>query len=133
MNISQYPKPEQIAALVTSSETGPVVMVNLLKFKARADAPHVGISGMEAYAKYAKVMVGIVEGGGGRMIWSGRATGMVIGESDVDFDMIALMEYPSRQAFAQVVADARMQEIAVHRAAGLDGQWLIAATTADSL
>ncbi len=133
MNISQYPKPEQIAALVTSTETGPVVMVNLLKFKARADAPHVGISGMEAYAKYAKAMVGIVEGGGGRMIWSGRVTGMVIGESDVDFDMIALMEYPSRQAFAQVVADARVQEIAVHRAAGLDGQWLIAATTADSL
>ena len=30
------------------------------------------------------------------MIWSGRVTGMVIGESDVDFDMIALMEYPSR-------------------------------------
>lgn len=48
MNISQYPNPEQIAALVTSTETGPVVMVNLLKFKARADAPHVGISGMEA-------------------------------------------------------------------------------------
>ena len=133
MNISQYPKPEQIAALVTSTEPGPVVMVNLLKFKSRADAPHVGISGMEAYAKYAKAMVGIVEGGGGRMIWSGRVTGMVIGESDVDFDMIALMEYPSRQAFAQVVADARVQEIAVHRAAGLDGQWLIAATTADSL
>ena len=61
MNISQYPKPEQIAALVTSTEPGPVVMVNLLKFKARADAPHVGISGMEAYAKYAKAMVGIVE------------------------------------------------------------------------
>jgi uncharacterized protein (DUF1330 family) len=133
MNISQYPKPDQIAALVTSTETGPVVMVNLLKFKARADAPHVGITGIEAYAKYARAMVAIVEGGGGRMIWSGCVTGMEIGESDVDFDMIALMEYPSRQAFADVVADARVQEIAVHRAAGLDGQWLIAATTADSL
>ena len=39
MNISQYPKPEQIAALIASTETGPVVMVNLLKFKDRADAP----------------------------------------------------------------------------------------------
>ena len=133
MNISQYPKPEQIAELLASTETGPVVMVNLLKFKARADAPDVGMSGMEAYAKYAKAMVAIVEGGGGRMIWSGRVTGMVLGESDVDFDMIALMEYPSRQAFAQVVVDARVQEIGVHRAAGLEGQWLIAASTADPL
>jgi uncharacterized protein (DUF1330 family) len=133
MNISQYPKPEQIAALAGSSETGPVVMVNLLKFKDRADAPDTGMSGMEAYAKYAKSMVTIVESGGGRMIWSGRVTGMVLGESDVAFEMIALIEYPSRQAFAQIVGDARVQEIAVHRAAGLDGQWLIAATTADPL
>ena len=109
MNISQYPKPEQIAALIGSAETGPVVMVNLLKFKDRADAPDTGMSGMEAYAKYAKAMVAIVESGGGRMIWSGRVTGMVLGESDVAFDMIALIEYPSRQAFAQIVGDARVQ------------------------
>jgi uncharacterized protein (DUF1330 family) len=133
MNISVYPKPEQIAALLASTETGPVVMVNLLKFKDRADAPDTGMSGIDAYAKYAKEMVGIVESGGGRMIWSGRVTGMVLGESDVDFDMIALVEYPSRQAFAQVVGDARVQQIAVHRAAGLNGQWLIAATAADPL
>ncbi len=131
MKISQYPNPEQIAELLASAETGPVVMVNLLKFKDRADAPDAGMSGMEAYAKYARAMVAIVEHGGGRMIWSGRINGMVLGESDVDFDMVALVEYPSRQAFAQIVGDARVQEIAVHRAAGLTGQWLIAATTAD--
>jgi uncharacterized protein (DUF1330 family) len=133
MNISQYPQPEQIAALIGSAETGPVVMVNLLKFKDRADAPDTGMTGMEAYAMYAKAMVAIVESGGGRMIWSGRVTGMVLGESDVAFDMIALIEYPSRQAFAQIVGDARVQEIAVHRAAGLEGQWLIATSTADPL
>ena len=128
MKVSQYPDPAALAALVQSSETGPVVMLNLLKFKAKADAPDEGMSGAEAYAKYGGMMRTIVEEAGGRFIWMGRVTGMVIGESDVDFDVVALVEYPSRQAFAKIVTDARVQSIGVHRAAGLLGQWLIAMT-----
>ena len=128
MKINQYPDPERLAELAQSEEPGPVVMLNLLKFKTKADAPDEGMSGAEAYAKYAQVMRVIVEGGGGRFIWMGRVTGMVIGESDVDFDMVALVEYPSRQAFVKIVSDARVQSIGVHRAAGLLGQWLVAMT-----
>ncbi|MCX7065275.1 MAG: DUF1330 domain-containing protein [Proteobacteria bacterium] len=128
MKISQYPNPERIGAFIKNEDDSPVVMVNLLKFKAKADAPDEGLSGMEAYAKYGAAMRAIVESAGGRLIWSGRVTDMVIGESDVDFDMVALMEYPSRQAFAKIVADARVQSIGVHRAAGLLGQWLLATT-----
>ncbi len=128
MKISQYPDPERLAVFTANTDPTPVVMVNLLKFKANADAPDEGISGMEAYAKYGAAMRGIVEAGGGRFIWAGRVTEMVIGESDVDFDMIALVEYPSRAAFVKIVSAARVQEIGVHRAAGLLGQWLIATT-----
>ena len=128
MKISQYPNPERLAALTQSQEPGPVVMLNLLKFKAEADAPDAGISGADAYAKYALAMRVIVEEGGGRFIWMGRVTDMVIGESDVDFDVVALVEYPSRQAFVKIVGDARVQSIGVHRAAGLLGQWLVAMT-----
>jgi uncharacterized protein (DUF1330 family) len=131
MNISQYPNADQIAALLGSQEPGPVVMVNLLKFKDRADAPDMGLSGKDAYAKYANAMVALVQENGGRLIWSGRLTGMVIGESDVPFDMVALVEYPSRQAFAMMVQDPRVQAIGVHRAAGLEGQWLMSATAED--
>lgn len=128
MKINQYPNPERIAAFMANTDTTPVVMLNLLKFKERADAPDEGISGMEAYGKYADAMRKIVEAEGGRIFWTGRVTEMVIGESDVDFDMVALVEYPSRQAFAKIVMDARVQAIGVHRAAGLSGQWLIAMT-----
>jgi uncharacterized protein (DUF1330 family) len=131
VNISQYPNADQIGALLASTEPGPVVMVNLLKFKDRADAPDAGISGKDAYAKYANAMVALVRENGGRLIWSGRLTGMVIGASDVPFDMVALVEYPSRQAFVQMVQDARVQAIGVHRAAGLEGQWLMSATAED--
>ena len=130
MKISQYPDPERITAFLDNDDPTPVVMVNLLKFKSRADAPDEGMSGMEAYMKYAAAMTELVQSVGGRIIWSGRVTDMVIGESDVDFDVVALMEYPSRRAFAELVRDARVQEIGVHRAAGLAGQWLLAATQA---
>ncbi|HTO59142.1 MAG TPA: DUF1330 domain-containing protein [Pseudomonadales bacterium] len=128
MKISQYPNPERIAAFLDNDDPKPVVMVNLLKFKARADAPDEGLSGAEAYMRYGAAMTTLVQSVGGRIIWSGRVTDMVIGESDVDFDVVALMEYPSRRAFAQLVRDARVQEISVHRTAGLQGQWLFATT-----
>jgi uncharacterized protein (DUF1330 family) len=131
MKISQYPNPDGLAAFMANTDATPVVMLNLLKFKDRADAPDEGISGMEAYGKYADAMRKIVEGEGGRIFWTGRVDEMVIGESDVDFDMVALVEYPSRQAFAKIVMDARVQAIGVHRAAGLSGQWLIAMTETD--
>jgi len=73
----------------------PVVMVNLLRFKPRADAPDEGISGEEAYRRYAEPMRTFVESRGGRFLW----------------------------------IDAHVQEIGAHRAAGLESQWLIAATT----
>jgi hypothetical protein len=38
MKISLYPEPDQIAALLNNDPGGPVVMVNLLKFKAAARA-----------------------------------------------------------------------------------------------
>jgi uncharacterized protein (DUF1330 family) len=128
MKISLLPNPERIAAFLENDDPSPVVMVNLLKFKAKADAPDEGLSGAEAYMRYGAAMAALVQAVGGRIIWTGRVTDMVIGESDVDFDVVALMEYPSRRAFAQLVRDARVHEISVHRAAGLRGQWLFATT-----
>jgi hypothetical protein len=43
--------------------------------------------------------------------------------------MIGLVEYPSRKAFAAIAMDPYVQEIGAHRASGLEGQWLFAATT----
>jgi uncharacterized protein (DUF1330 family) len=53
---------------------------------------------------------------------------MVLGHSDVDFDMIALVEYPSKEAFARITSEPEVAEFAKHRTAGLEGQWLIAST-----
>jgi uncharacterized protein (DUF1330 family) len=128
MLIAQYPSAEQIQELLKGPADTPVVMVNLLRFKERADAPDAGLAGIEAYRLYGEPMRRIVEERGGRFLWMGRVDSFVIGASDGRFDAVALMEYPSRRAFVEIVNDPRVREIGAHRAAGLEGQWLIATT-----
>jgi len=128
MKIAQDPEPSQFEELMKGPEDTPVVMVNLLSFKAQADGGNEGMSGDESYRLYGEKMKEYVESKGGRFIWSGRVDSMVIGESDSDFDVVALVEYPSRKAFVEIASSAHVQEIGQDRAKGLAGQWLIATT-----
>ena len=123
-----YPTAEQIQALLTGPDDEPVVMVNLLRFKPRADAPDQGVSGAEAYARYGSEMRKIVERHGGRIVWSGRVDSMVIADVDPGYHAVALVEYPSRAKFVEIARSAEVAAIGVHRAAGLESQWLIATT-----
>ena len=130
MKIAQTPQPDQIAELLQGSEDTPVVMVNLLSFKEHADGANEGMSGAESYMRYGANMRKFVESKGGRFIWSGRVDSMVMGESDVDFQVVALVEYPSRKAFLEIATSAHVAEIGKDRSEGLAGQWLIATTEA---
>ena len=123
-----YPTPEQIQSLLAGPADQPVVMVNLLRFKPHAGAPDEGMSGKEAYRRYAERMQTFLESRGGRILWVGRVDSQVIGTGGEGFHLIGLVEYPSRQAFLAIATDPHVQEIGVHRTAGLDSQWLIAAT-----
>ena len=126
--IALYPTPEQIQALLSGPADQPVVMVNLLRFKRMADAPNDDVSGEESYRRYAQKMIAYVESKGGRVIWSGRVDSQVIGDGGEAFHMVGLVEYPSRKAFVEIATDPYVQEIGLHRASGLEGQWLLAAT-----
>ena len=123
-----YPTPEQIEKLLAGPADGPLVMLNLLCFKPQADAPDGGLSGEEAYRRYADEMTAFVESKGGRILWVGRTVAQVIGTGGEDFHAIGLVEYPSREAFVAIASDPHVAEISRHRAAGLESQWLIAAT-----
>jgi uncharacterized protein (DUF1330 family) len=105
-------------------------MVNLLRFKRIADAPNGDVPGEDAYRRYAEKMIAFVESKGGRVIWSGRVDSQLIGEGGEGFHMVGLVEYPSRKTFLDIAMDPYVQEIGVHRASGLEGQWLLAATSA---
>jgi uncharacterized protein (DUF1330 family) len=125
------PEPKQIQELMSGPEETPVVMVNLLSFKKDADGGNEDMTGEESYMRYGGNMRKFVESKGGRFIWSGRVDSMVIGESDADFQVVALVEYPSRKAFLEIASSPHVVEIGEDRKKGLAGQWLIATTEMD--
>ncbi|MEM7412399.1 MAG: DUF1330 domain-containing protein [Myxococcota bacterium] len=105
--------------------SGAFVMVNMLKFKEKAeyaDGRETTLSGTEAYMAYAAEVVKLVEKHGGRQIYGGVVTGLMLGEVEELWDMIALVEYPSNEAFQQMMQSPEYQEVHVHRDAGLAGQ-----------
>jgi uncharacterized protein (DUF1330 family) len=120
------PNLEQFQQLATSPDTGPVVMLNLLKFKPRADGEEG--SGAEAYSRYGDAVVKMVEARGGRILWTGRADQILIGDPTEEWDAVALVWYPSRKAFIDMVTTKEYQEAHVHREHGLERTILIACT-----
>ena len=126
------PTPEQIQGLLTDSDEGPVAMLNLLKFREKAqyaDGRETDLSGQEAYMLYGAEMKKIVEAGGGRFLYSGLPTRLMIGLVEDEWDAVGIVEYPSRKGFVEIVSKPEVATIGVHREAGLEGQLLIAMKT----
>lgn len=119
------PSPEQALAFFTSGEDGPFVMVNLLKFKAKAEYPDgsdAHLTGAEAYARYGAAVQDELAKVGATAHYAGAVTGLLLGEIEDNWDMVALAEYPSLAAMQQMVMSPSYQAISVHRTAGLAGQ-----------
>lgn len=118
------PPPAQAMAFFTLPEDGPFVMVNLLKFHDRAqydDGDH-GLTGQEAYMLYGEGVRKLVEGLGGKIRYQGRVSGLLLGEVEELWDVVALAEYPSLEAFRNMAMSPEMHAIEHHRKAGLKGQ-----------
>ena len=119
------PQPEQAMAFFGGQEDGPFVMVNLLKFKPKAeyaDGSDAHLSGAEAYWRYGEEVRKLVEALGGRVRYSGQVTGLLLGEVEELWDVVALAEYPTLAAFRQMALSPEMHAIEHHRKAGLAGQ-----------
>jgi uncharacterized protein (DUF1330 family) len=119
------PPMEQAMAFFGGPEDGPFVMVNLLKFKPKAEYPDGSdshLTGAEAYARYGEAVSELVEGLGGRVRFTGDVTGLLLGEVEELWDMVALAEYPSLAAFRAMATSPAMHAIEHHRTAGLAGQ-----------
>jgi uncharacterized protein (DUF1330 family) len=100
-------------------------MVNLLKYRERAvypDGRAEAISGREAYHRYGVEVEKLVRGVGGRVLYAGDVTFLMLGRVDSLWDEVALAEYPSRAALFRMARSPEYQAIAVHRDAGLEGQ-----------
>ena len=122
------PSPENIHAFVAGEEE-PIVMVNLLKFREKAqyeDGRACALTGQEAYQLYATEMKKLVESSGGRFLFGGEVVSLLLGEVEELWDLVGVVEYPNPKALLQIASTQPFREIEVHRVAGLAGQLNIA-------
>lgn len=124
------PTTGQLARLTGSSDTGPIVMVNLLRFKREADGIDAGASGAEAYGRYGAAVAPLLEKAGGRVLSAAVCEESIIGPEAREWDMVLLVEYPSREAFLGMVSDPAYQEVVPHRTAGVADSRLILSKSA---
>ena len=104
---------EQIAALAVRPADEPVLMVNLLKFKTNG--------GLESYLRYAQEVTPHLQRVGATVRYAGTAPGVVIGDGEQPWwDAILVVEYPTPQAFLDMVTTPEYTKVHEHRAAGLE-------------
>jgi uncharacterized protein (DUF1330 family) len=117
---------------------GPVVMINLLRYRPQAAYPP-GFaanpcSGREAYQRYGAVASVKVAEAGGKILWMASVKMPVIAPEGEEWDDAILVQYPSRAAFLEMVARADYQAAAPHRTAALaDSRLLLTEVQADLL
>ncbi len=126
--MATQPRKEQIAALLANDKEGPIRMLNLLKFRAFAkysDGTDAALSGAEAYQRYAAEVVPIIHKTGGEVVFNGQASTLVIGDGELQWDMVSIVQYPSVAAFIAMTSSDEYQRIHIHRDAGLEHQLLV--------
>jgi uncharacterized protein (DUF1330 family) len=115
------PNKDQFIELMNAPDDGPVVMLNLLKFKPRG--------GQGEYNKYGDSVSKMVEERGGKMLWVGKVDQTLIGDVEAnDWDAIALVQYPSRAAFIEMTTSKEYDGAHEHREGGLERTVLLACT-----
>jgi len=124
------PAPEQIAALLAYPKDQPVVMVNIVKFKASAEGGNE--SGAEAYARYGQNVQPLLKKAGGKILWQGAVASTVIGDSEGQPDLIFLVEYPSVSNFLEMTGSPEYQKIGRDRTIALEYGGLLACNTVAS-
>jgi uncharacterized protein (DUF1330 family) len=116
--------PTEFAAFAMDADEGPVVMINLLKF--REESADGNGTGAEAYARYAELAGPFVERHGGRLVFSGQAKEHLIGDTNYDWDMVLLVSWPKQQNLLDLAGDEDYEKIAHHRKNALERTMLIA-------
>ena len=119
------PNAKQMAGFLLGDTKTTIHMVNLLKFKDKAeyeDGRQTDLTGQEAYQIYAKEVKGHLQKVGGKLIFSGVVSRLMLGEVEELWDWIAIAEYPSRKAMRSMIMDKDYRKSEEHRSAGLAGQ-----------
>jgi uncharacterized protein (DUF1330 family) len=105
------PDGNTLERLRAQAPEGPLVVLNLLKYREP--------EGREAFQRYGAITAGLIAAAGGELSFAGRA-GPVLTGSDVDWDDVLIVRFPSAGAFlAMIEGETYTQQAAPLRAEAL--------------
>ena len=117
--------PKQIEGMMEAGPEGPVFMINLLKFKDKAeyaDGRETDLTGRQAYQLYGAGVTGLLPEYGARFFFMADTTFLSLGQVEELWDEVAIAVYPERVAMMKMSGSEEWQAAGQHRAAGLAGQ-----------
>lgn len=129
MSGESAPTEAQIATLQSLPLDAPIAALNLFKFNKRAHyqlgdpeygTPDADVSGQEAFARYSAEAGAKLRSLGGRTVFASSIDQVMIGPDALDFDLAAVMYFPTRSAFLAMLADPAFQSSSRHRYAALE-------------
>jgi hypothetical protein len=120
------------AALFARNITGPVVMLNLLRFRDVADYsanpeldPGRPVSGAEAYQKYIDHTLPFLKASGGDLQFLGKGGRYLIGPQDERWDLVMLVRQNSLSDFMAFSSNQEYLAGIGHRTAALEDSRLL--------
>ena len=129
------PNKENVIKLMDKKvDNKPIIMVNLLRFNEKANYSTIekshadyakDCSGRRAYKNYSKEVIKLLWEVGGQILWLGNVRDSLIIPEHESWDEVALVYYPSREAFKRMITSDAYQKIVHHRSAALEDSRLI--------
>lgn len=120
------PSPESIGAFIQRGVTGPVTMLNLMRFRDVADYnaapgtdPGGAITGRSAYDEYLAATAPLFAQAGAEVILRAQAGTFLVGPLDEHWDAALVIRFPSVGAFVTMTNGPQYAQAAVHRSAAL--------------
>lgn len=105
------PTGQDLKRLLEEDSGGPVVMLNLLRYAE---------GGQAGYREYAAQVGTFLARVGASVVYAGDCATALVAPDGHDWDAVLLVRYPSRAAFAAMVADPEYQQITGLRSAALE-------------
>ena len=125
------PTKETFARFREMQRSGPIHMLNLLRFREIAAYDDgTAISGAEAYQSYVRESGPIFTRLGGHQVWVGKPELTLIGPTEDCWDLAFIAEYPSVDAFVSMLRDPEYRNAVRHRQAAVADSRLIRLRTA---
>jgi len=105
------PRGKDLKRYLSEDSGGPVVMLNLLRYAE---------GGRELYARYVEALrETFLPRYGAEVLYAGEGSTALVAESGQQWDAVLVVQYPSRQAFSDMVADPDYQQVTQWRTAAL--------------